>query len=111
MGIVAVATVGFDAGVAEEREETVGAHAGGLRRLVDVDGAAIVGRRRRASVKKAAAAQEDERAGVRAGVRRVARADAARLTDIGEGGDRERARDDGSTGIGIETGERLDAAA
>ena len=111
LGIVTVATVGFDAGVAEEREETVGAHAGGLRRLVDVDGAAIVGRRRRASVKEAAAAQEDERAGVRAGVRRVARADAARLTDIGEGGDRERARDDGSTGIGIETGERLDAAA
>ena len=111
LGIVTVATVGFDAGVAEEREETVGAHAGGLRRLVDVDRPVVISSRRCAGVEKAAAAQEDERTCVRAGVSRVARADAARLTDISEGGDRERASDNGSTGIGIETGERLDAAA
>ena len=111
LSVVAVTTVGFDAGVAEEREETVGAHAGGLRRLVDIDRAVVISRRRRAGVKEAAAAQEDERARVRARVRPVARTDAARLTDISEGGDRERASDDGSTGVGIETGERLNAAA
>ena len=111
LGVVAVPAVGFDAGVAKEREETVGAHAGGLGRLIDVDRTVVIGGRRGAGVKKTAAAQEHERSGVRAGVRRVARADTAGLTDIGEGGDRERAAvDDGSPGVGVESGERLDAA-
>ena len=56
--------------------------------------------------------QQDERAGVRAGIRRVARADAAGLPDVGERGDRQRAAvDDGGAGVGVEAGQRLDAAA
>ena len=112
LGIVTVAAVGFDAGVAEQREETVGAHAGGLGRLVDVDHAVVISGRRRTGVEEAAATQQDERARVRAGVRRVARAEAAGLTDVGERGDRQRAAvDDGGAGVGVEAGQRLDAAA
>ena len=112
LGVIAVATVGFDAGVAEEREEAVGAYAGGLRRLVDVDHAVVISGPHRTGVQEAAAAQEDERSGVRRRVRRVARADAAGLTDVGEGGNRQRAAvDDGGTGIGVQSGERLDAVA
>ena len=112
LGVVAVAAIGFDASVTEEREEAVGAHAGGLSRLVDVDHAVVISGPRRTGVQEAAAAQEDERSGVRGRVRRVARADTAGLTDISEGGDRQRAAvDDGGTGVGVESGERLDAVA
>ena len=105
----AVSTVRLDVGITGQGEEAVDGHGRRLRRLEDIDVAAVVVGFGRVARVEQGAAIEDERAGV---VGDVASTDGRGLSDVGEGGDGQgAATDDGGSGVIVKAGEGLRAAA
>ena len=107
-----IGTVGLDRGASGQSEQAIDRDGRRLRRQEDIDVAVVVvGLGRVAGVEQGAAI-EDERAGVSGRAGGVTTTDGRKLADVGERGDSQgAATDDRRTGVVIETGEGLRAAA
>ena len=110
--IITIGAVGLDIGVTGQGEEAVDRDGRRLGLLEDVDvTAVIVGLGRVAGIEQGTAI-EDQRSGIGGSAGGVAATDRGNLADIGEGRDGQgAAADDGGSGVIVETGEGLRAAA